>query len=720
MIPLGQQIRRSNRDTVLSENQRRIENSVVSLEEQMSKMIQMTSMMCSDREVLRLASIKDADYNVDSTIYLLRAQKKLSNYVCLLDNIDYCSLSFGKNLLFISRTLISRDYREVYGTFYGVGNLTAEDYRNKLQSNNKVIECLPECSVRTAQNVVHDRTLVFITTTALQPTMNNVCRVTYVMRSVGFMEHIAQDLLSNGGFVVLYDNEGQILTASNEAAYSLDAGSVIPWNTMILNGMNYVMFSESSREMGFTLIAGIPETLITQSTGILTRFVTWYLLTGLAISVLLCIAYAMWHYRLIKQLIDVGREMSNVPYENSNGYRYVRNILEDISSTKNRLSERYNLLDNAYMNNILVSACLHGVYTQDEKDALRVYVGELPLYYIAAVHYAEHTDSAEVFRIEMELTKKLPKCHLIPLHYKAKESILIISGISGSENAEAIRMSVADALNNVLQRGDGGHAGISDGLTGIGMLRQGYSQAMQVLHMQEFAGYQHSVDIYTPTECVDMIIGIQTLKKLSDFIYSCKLDGVKGVFQELKEQVVNTPSFTEEQCREMYYALRMALRNISRELDVQLTPAESIESYSDAMALLEADAETMVNCITVRQQRGNEALYQKINECMLRHISDAGFNASVVALELGCSEKYVFRLVKDCSGHSFGDVLESLRIARTDELLRTTDWNNEKIAESTGFASLTTFYRAFRKAHGVTPGVWRGLNERESSRKNNE
>ena len=88
-------------------------------------------------------------------------------------------------------------------------------------------------------------------------------------------------------------------------------------------------------------------------------------------------------------------------------------------------------------------------------------------------------------------------------------------------------------------------------------------------------------------------------------------------------------------------------------------------------------------------------------------MSDPALNAAKLAELSGVSEKYVYTLIKDRFGKSLGAYLEELRIKKADELLITSSLSNEQIAEASGFASLTTFYRAFRKIHGLSPAAWR-------------
>ena len=52
-----------------------------------------------------------------------------------------------------------------------------------------------------------------------------------------------------------------------------------------------------------------------------------------------------------------------------------------------------------------------------------------------------------------------------------------------------------------------------------------------------------------------------------------------------------------------------------------------------------------------------------------------------------------------------------MRIEKAKELLKTTDYPIGKIMELSGFASIATFNRVFRKLTGSSAGKWREANK---------
>ena len=91
------------------------------------------------------------------------------------------------------------------------------------------------------------------------------------------------------------------------------------------------------------------------------------------------------------------------------------------------------------------------------------------------------------------------------------------------------------------------------------------------------------------------------------------------------------------------------------------------------------------------------------------HFSDAGLYHATLAQAIGISEKYLSNFVKEQTGRTVSDLLQTRRLeSARDLLLRTTKPVND-IWLSCGFASHNTFYKAFKRAYGLSPSELRAL-----------
>ncbi|HOQ08351.1 MAG TPA: AraC family transcriptional regulator [Clostridiales bacterium] len=78
-----------------------------------------------------------------------------------------------------------------------------------------------------------------------------------------------------------------------------------------------------------------------------------------------------------------------------------------------------------------------------------------------------------------------------------------------------------------------------------------------------------------------------------------------------------------------------------------------------------------------------------------------------ISQAVGFSEYYFSRLFKEYTGQSFLSYLNTYRVKQAAKLLKSTERPVLEIALDTGFNSLTTFNRIFRKIKGCSPSYYR-------------
>ncbi|HAT11882.1 MAG TPA: hypothetical protein DCS97_15125 [Planctomycetes bacterium] len=94
-------------------------------------------------------------------------------------------------------------------------------------------------------------------------------------------------------------------------------------------------------------------------------------------------------------------------------------------------------------------------------------------------------------------------------------------------------------------------------------------------------------------------------------------------------------------------------------------------------------------------------------EAVARQRLDTGFGLEAFAAAAGLGRSRFCQLYARLRGEPPGTFLRREQQVRAESLLRGTDLPLAQIANLVGFSDATVFVRAFRRAHGVTPGVWR-------------
>lgn len=155
-------------------------------------------------------------------------------------------------------------------------------------------------------------------------------------------------------------------------------------------------------------------------------------------------------------------------------------------------------------------------------------------------------------------------------------------------------------------------------------------------------------------------------------------------------------------------------RNGGRKLDPQVEALllEFLRQYQKGESLGASIAlgkifEGMEAALPSDQEKEADAdLIAQIKKYVMENLEgDLGMPA--LADALGSSESYLRAIFREGAGVSLGNFVRSVRLVRATYLLQEGCLELGEIAAKTGFASLTSFTRAFRRMYDMTPSSYR-------------
>ncbi len=83
---------------------------------------------------------------------------------------------------------------------------------------------------------------------------------------------------------------------------------------------------------------------------------------------------------------------------------------------------------------------------------------------------------------------------------------------------------------------------------------------------------------------------------------------------------------------------------------------------------------------------------------------------SELASQLGMSEPYVSKRIKETFGASFTELVRERRFSEAEQLLLYSDIPISAISEAVGYDNSSFFHRRFREQYGISPSKWRKKN----------
>lgn len=112
--------------------------------------------------------------------------------------------------------------------------------------------------------------------------------------------------------------------------------------------------------------------------------------------------------------------------------------------------------------------------------------------------------------------------------------------------------------------------------------------------------------------------------------------------------------------------------------------------------------------ITPPELKGNdEALMEKIMQCINKHIDNPDLNVEMLGQNVGISRVQLHRKMKDLIGMTPSDFIRNIRLQRACKLLQKPDVEITQVAYAVGFSTQPHFSTAFKRYVGLSPSEYR-------------
>ncbi|WP_237391662.1 helix-turn-helix domain-containing protein [Paenibacillus dendrobii] len=146
---------------------------------------------------------------------------------------------------------------------------------------------------------------------------------------------------------------------------------------------------------------------------------------------------------------------------------------------------------------------------------------------------------------------------------------------------------------------------------------------------------------------------------------------------------------------------------LAEELEVVLKASDPALPSTEAIHMLFQTLLQLCRKYEERKRSHNDSLAGKLIEYIDRHYPDPDLSLSILAGEAKTSEAYVSFFFKEQTGMNFSDYLENVRMKEAKRLLAHSSMPISEIASLTGYLSLNTFSRAFKRANGMSATEYR-------------
>lgn len=190
-------------------------------------------------------------------------------------------------------------------------------------------------------------------------------------------------------------------------------------------------------------------------------------------------------------------------------------------------------------------------------------------------------------------------------------------------------------------------------------------------------------------------------------VYQCLIAGNTTAMAQQLDEIFGVADW--ENIRFIYDGLRFVIHMVANEQRnaIAIPPFSRNIPCDDLCNALRESMFALCRQINSRKKSKNEERKNQVLEYIQDNYADSSLYAPMIAEKVGISEKYLYNFVKEQTGKSLGDYLLGLRMDKAAELLKKTQMPIKDICFAVGFNSENSFYKAFKRAYGLTPTKFR-------------
>lgn len=139
------------------------------------------------------------------------------------------------------------------------------------------------------------------------------------------------------------------------------------------------------------------------------------------------------------------------------------------------------------------------------------------------------------------------------------------------------------------------------------------------------------------------------------------------------------------------------------------------EISEQVMAQLQSERETLIDAAMAMRAESapkdpikEAVLLKKFREYVSNHLGDSGLSIESISSELGLSRAQLFRKIKEETGSTPNELIQTMRLERANEILKSSDKTVSEVAYEVGFTSPSYFSKCYKDRFGLTPNALRG------------
>ena len=194
-------------------------------------------------------------------------------------------------------------------------------------------------------------------------------------------------------------------------------------------------------------------------------------------------------------------------------------------------------------------------------------------------------------------------------------------------------------------------------------------------------------------------------------VYDLLLAGKEKEADSIFSEIFLPGSLLSSGFKQSFYSVRgviiQAVYKLSLESEIKIADFEENKTHYELLHDMLICCQTICRRVNGYKRSHNDNLREKLLHFINTHHQDQQLCISILAEKFEINEKYVSQFIKEQTGKTYSEYLESVRLEHALVLLKNSRFSITQIAMEVGFTSQNTFYKAFRRVYHVSPSSWR-------------
>lgn len=448
------------------------------------------------------------------------------------------------------------------------------------------------------------------------------------------------------------------------------------------------------------------------------------------ISCIVVILIWRGNYRPVEEMLDY---LPNGKEKRENEFDIVKNTLLSIQSENAKMSQNLHDSIPAYKKDILVSLIKGEFENLEEFNAKAAEVGmtyrNKTLFIIAAAivdgnHSVKIRKTAVLEKMLNQSEKQMPEQMVCYGFVDRMNEKLIYVGNSDWKEEQSMEMALAEFQRNITESvGFELSIGVSNLYQKPEDMSKAYMEALSALDYRIVYGHgkiiyfsQLGLNNYSHNWYPE-----ELTRKFRIALKTRNEEQVHVILDEIMENLYhnNTPVYVAKYvCYDLMQMLADSLV-VNRSLPYKKTIGyhnimniARVSTFEQITEILHQNV-NYVLAIDVKEETDNinQELKEWLKQFIEENYSDSNFSMASMVEAFGVSESTMRKNFKAVMQTTFIEYLAEKRIAKSKELLSSTELSLSHIAQQVGYMDTSSFIRRFRQKTGMSPGEYRIINK---------